>query len=225
MITRRDVLWIAASAPFVKVANAASKEFWDAKEPEQWTKEEVDQLLNQSPWAKPAAISFNNKSGALNIPGFGPMVNGRPYPGVGVPADAGKNASNPLAFQAVIRWETARPIRIAEKNKNFENSQFYVLAAIGDFPSTGDSNEDLAAREQRREMLQEFTRLERKGDAPIYLDRIEPIAAGGIRFYFSRIEPIKESNKEITFATKVGPLEFKAKFSLKDMLYRGKLEL
>ena len=226
MMTRRDVLWIAAGAPLL----AASKEFWDTKDPGEWTKEEIDQLLNQSPWAKPANISFNNSGGTLNVPWPARIGQGNSYPGTtttsrsGTPGDRGKNASSPLAFQAVIRWETARPVRLAERNHAFDDSQFYVLAAIGDFPSTGDANEDLAAREQRREMLQEFTRLERKGDRTIYLDRIEPIAAG-LRFYFSRIEPIKESNKEITFSTKVGPLEFKVKFPLKDMFFRGKLEL
>jgi hypothetical protein len=214
MMTRREAIWIAAGIPLV---GGASKEFWNEKDPGQWTKEETEQLLIQSPWSKPAAISFTKAA-----PGFGTRY-GNVY-GLPGTVDSGRKASSPLAFQAVIRWESARPIRLAEKNNAFEGSQFYVIAAIGDFPTTGDANEDLAAREQRREMLQEFTRLDRKGDAPIYLDRIESIATG-IRFYFSRLDAIKESNKEITFTTKVGPLEFKAKFPLKDMVYRGKLEL
>ena len=224
MMTRRAVLRLVAGMPFAGAKLAASKEFWEAEDPEQWSKDEVGHLLNQSPWAKPAAISFRNSGGVLNLPGFGRVSPGQPYPGAIPPGDKGRNASNPLAFQAVIRWESARPIRLAERNHAFDNSQFYVLAAIGDFPSAGEANEDLDAREQRREMFQEFTRLERKGDAPLYLDRIEPVATG-IRFYFSRLDPIKESNKEITFTTKVGPLEFKARFALKDMFYRGKLEL
>ena len=31
--------------------------------------------------------------------------------------------------------------------------------------------------------------------------------------------------KQVTFVTKVGPLEVKCKFTLRDMLYRGNLEL
>jgi len=216
MMTRRDVLLIAAGIPVW----AAAKEFWNEKTPDQWAKEEVEQMLTNSPWAKPAAISFNNSVGLLGFPGFG----GRP--GVyGVPAgdQNKKGSSTPHAFQAVIRWESARPIRIAEKNNQFEGSEYYVVAAIGDFPAS-DANEDLDAREQRREMLQEFTKLDRRGDSPIYLDRIEPVATG-MRFYFSKLEPITPANKEITFTTKIGPLEMKAKFPLKDMVYRGKLEL
>jgi hypothetical protein len=73
-------------------------------------------------------------------------------------------------------------------------------------------------------MLREYTRLERKGDSPIYLARTESTSLG-IRFCFSRLEPITAANKEIAFSTKMGPLEMKAKFPLKDMLYRGMLEL
>jgi hypothetical protein len=74
-------------------------------------------------------------------------------------------------------------------------------------------------------MLRESTKLERKGPGPIYLDHIEPSGGGGTLFYFSRLEPITPSNKEITFHTKMGPLEIKAKFSLKEMMYKGKLDL
>ena len=59
---------------------------------------------------------------------------------------------------------------------------------------------------------------------PLYLDHIQAIKDGEL-FYFSRLDAIKPSNKEITFTTKLGPMEFKAKFTLKDMMYRGKLEL
>lgn len=225
-MTRREALWIAAGLPLF----SAPKEFWTEKDPGQWTPEEIQQLLTQSPWARPAAVSFTNTAGALNLPGFGRYGAGRTNPGTPVPrpgsatGDAAKNASTPLAFQALIRWESARPIRLAEKSAAFDTAEFYVISATGDVPSSANANEDLEAREQRREMLQEFTRLERKGDPAIYLDRVESIPTG-IRFYFSRLEPIKESNKEITFATKVGPLEFKAKFPLKEMMFRGKLEL
>lgn len=213
---------------------AAPKEFWNEKDPPQWTPEEIEQLLNQSPWAKPANMSVTS------VPeGFSPALGGTQ----GVSRSAGVTASrrggvkqtgdakpgtggetSQATFHAVVRWESALPIRTAEKNGSLEGiSQFYVLLAIGDFPS-GDPSEAPSAREQRQAMLREFTKLERKGDSPIYLDRIEPIAAG-LRFYFSRLEPITPANKEITFVTKMGPLEMKARFPLKDMLYHGKLEL
>ena len=46
-----------------------------------------------------------------------------------------------------------------------------------------------------------------------------------ILFFFRREEPIDADGKEAVFVTKLGPLDVKAKFPLKDMRYEGKLEL
>jgi hypothetical protein len=224
MMTRRAALFsLSGLASLASAAlAAAAKEFWDEKDPSQWSKEEIEGMLNQSPWAKRASISYSTA-----VPGFGPGVIGRRSgvatinrSGTGATTDGGDGK---LDFHAVIRWESARPIRAAEKMRLDEEPDAYVLAAIGDFPA-GDIDESQGAHEQRDAMLREFTKLERHGAPTIYLERSQSIT-GGLRFYFSRLEPITASNKEIAFSTKMGPLEMKAKFPLKDMLYRGKLEL
>lgn len=224
MMTRRAALFsLGGLASLASAAlAAAAKEFWDEKDPSQWSKEEIERMLNQSPWAKPASISYNTA-----VPGFGPGVIGRRSgvatinrSGTGATTDGGDGK---LDFHAVIRWESARPIRAAEKMRLDEEPDAYVLAAIGDFPA-GDIDESQGSHEQRDAMLREFTKLERHGAPTIYLERTESIG-GGLRFYFSRLEPITASHKEIAFSTKMGPLEMKAKFPLKDMLYRGKLDL
>ncbi len=74
-------------------------------------------------------------------------------------------------------------------------------------------------------MLKQYTRLERK-NAPIYLSKVIFQSATETRFYFERTEPIFPDDKQVTFVTKLGPLEAKAKFILKEMVYQGrKLEL
>ena len=57
----------------------------------------------------------------------------------------------------------------------------------------------------------------------IELANIESRKNVGTLFYFSRDEPIKDG--QVTFVTKMGPLEVKAKFTVKDMMYHGKVEL
>ena len=42
-------------------------------------------------------------------------------------------------------------------------------------------------------------------------------------FYFSRLDDISMDDKQVSFSTKLGPMEIKTKFILKDMLYHGKL--
>jgi hypothetical protein len=89
--------------------------------------------------------------------------------------------------------------------------------------------ESTAEKERRLEMLKQYTKLERKG-GPIFLEKFETGSrtgelGPGSYFYFSRLDGISMDDKEVTFVTKMGPMEIKAKFALKDMVYRGKLSV
>lgn len=201
---------------------AAAKEFWDEKFPEDWSPAEIQRILNDSPWAQKAVVGFNGGPGGAA--GFS-------RGGVFSPADqvkysGGSAAASPGTFHAIVRWVSSKPVSAASKGTPDGASSFYILSMTGDFPDEAKPSEGEAstASLDRGEMLRTYTKLERHGDPPIYLDHIQAVS-GGEMFYFSRLEPIKPANKEITFTTKMGPLEFKAKFSLKDMMYRGKLEL
>jgi hypothetical protein len=229
MMTRRTALWLMAGAPLTAAPAlaAAPREFWNEKEPSQWSPQEIEQMLNDSPWARRASISLHNSAPGFGAPGLGGISRSGRISGAttrGGTTTAPDTDTGKVAFEAVIRWESARPIRAAEKIGVVEDPDAYVLTAVGDFPNSASANDDPAEREQQQAMLREYTKLDRKGDGPIYLERTEPTSMG-LRFYFSRLEPITAANKEITFSTKMGPLELKAKFPLKDMTYRGKLEL
>ena len=71
--------------------------------------------------------------------------------------------------------------------------------------------------------------LERKGKDPIYPDRVEILEGNNARlvvFLFPKEgQAIELGNKEVTFHCKMGAMDVKAKFQLKDMIYEGKLEL
>ena len=77
--------------------------------------------------------------------------------------------------------------------------------------------------------LKERTAIERKGKAPIRPEKVELIEAGNLRvpvFFFLRsADPIVAEDKDIVFHTRYGAMDLKAKFILKDMVYKGKLEL
>ena len=229
--------WRRASIAALAISTglAASQDFWDQKDAKDWTPDEVKEMLSQSPWAKPANITFfNNSPGGDDGFADGRAAAGLSNQRVGgrqrSSARTGKTkapASDPGTFQAIVRWETSRPVRAAEKSRPDEgDSGFYILSLNGDLPDFARPNdeESAEARQQRVEMLRESTKLERKGGSAIYLERLEP-GPMGTRFYFSRIDPITPANKEVTFTTKMGPLEIKVKFPLKEMMYKGKLEL
>jgi hypothetical protein len=223
-VTRRSAMLAAMGLPAAMgaLAAAAAKEFWDEKFPEDWSAAEIQRILNDSPWAQKGEVKFNGGPGGA----VGFSAGGFYSPADQVQYHGSSAEKSPGAFHALVRWASAKPVCAAGKGTPDGASQFYMLAMTGDFPDAAkpSDSESVTAAAERGDMLRTYTKLERKGDAPIYLDHIQPIP-GGEMYYFSRMDPITAANKEITFTTKIGPLEFKAKFPLKDMLYRGKLEL
>jgi hypothetical protein len=101
---------------------------------------------------------------------------------------------------------------------------------LGDVPSVGATpDEDESQRAARFETLKQVTRLEHKGDA-ILLSRVavapkNDLTLAGTLFYFSRGLALRPEDKQAIFSTKLGPIDVKCKFTLKDMMYQGKLEL
>jgi len=111
-----------------------------------------------------------------------------------------------------------------------------VVALIGDLlangrrQSGGDSADDDDSRThsgRRTDELKESARLERK-DGPIRLEKVEEGSRVGSRgpdvyLYFARKDDISMDDKVVTFSTKLGRMDIKAKFIMKEMLYHGKL--
>jgi hypothetical protein len=203
----------------------ALDEFWNHKEPSGWSPEEVKQMLTQSPWAKAASV-YNN-TGASGPLGSSRSGGGRRRGGGGSATTANPGPpGGPNNWKTIVRWESALPVREALKVKlKPEDADNYVIALIGSIPGVGIPSEedDPAERKQKLETLQDSTRIERR-DEPLALVRAASGLAGTL-FYFSRVFAIKPEDKQVTFVTKMGPLEIKCKFSLKEMMYRGNLEL
>jgi hypothetical protein len=94
----------------------------------------------------------------------------------------------------------------------------------------GGEGEDPQARRQAMfDRMKENTVLERKGKDPIHPDFVQPVQTqqGSILvFLFPRTgQPIEVDDKEVTFHQKLGPIDWKAKFNLKEMVYNGQLAL
>jgi hypothetical protein len=232
-MTRRGAILVGLGVP---AWGFAATEFWNAKKPEDWTEEERQQLLTKSPWAREATVKYNAGPGGLGAPRGGGGMSRRG----GVMTGGGRGVQNPDStsgptsaghYTAVVRWESALPVREANHNRSKDDpAANYILAINGDLPMlgrrSGDENE--AAFEQRLDMLKQYTKLEKRGD-PIYLNKIGyqsgPAATAGTLFYFERNDLIRLEDHSVTFVTKLGPIDVKVKFPLKEMLYQGKLEL
>ena len=132
-----------------------------------------------------------------------------------------------------IRWESATPIREAlvltrlgrEKADSDDAKKFlgqtvpsYVIAIVGLPPQT------MQLRPEAYAALAKSATLVRKDKDPIQAenatarDRV-------VYFLFPRTSPITLEDKEVEFVSKLGRLEVRRKFKLKDMMIGEKLEL
>jgi hypothetical protein len=252
MLTRRHLLKLAAVAPpLLENAFAWSHDdFWNSKDPAQWTDKETNQMLTHSPWAKQAAIESQGNQSRLGMPGGGGMGRsgggmggagggmggGRGMGGGGMGQgqdgnSGGWGGNGTQNFHALVRWESALPVTAAEKKTaSADAAQAYIISVSG-LPArqnnSTDEDDDRAARMSG--VIKRYTSLERKGKDPIepdHADFTEDVDGGTWRFSFPRSgNPITVEDKDVTFTTKVGRVSLKAKFALKEMMYKDQLAL
>jgi hypothetical protein len=132
-------------------------------------------------------------------------------------------------FKVLVRWESAKPVREASANEMGDASDHYVISVSG-FPLAAENPRP--GRESGPpavDRLKQSSELQRKGRDPIFPDRVEANKTGNttvLLFFFPHTsQPITASDKEVGFITKLGNLELRVKFLIKEMLYRGQLEL
>jgi hypothetical protein len=147
-LSRRGVLTLAGAC-LVPWENLYAGEFWDKKDPSQWTGEEIDRLTSKSPWAKSVTAQYapgsNNGGygqggggyprnggggmggGGMGIPGMGRrggMGGGRP--GGGYP-----QSSN---YKGTVRWESAQPVLDALKTPLPDAFAKHYVIGVRDIP-------------------------------------------------------------------------------------------
>ncbi len=240
---------------------ALAGEFWNDKQPSQWSDKEVKRLLEKSPWAKEANVVLQGGGRGVDMtpPDLstqrGPGGRGGMRGGGGMGGDEGGMGgggggrggggfgggdiaprAQPALPKITIRWASAAPIREASAKAEQPaaspelSSQYYVVMAIG-FPMRGPAPGQPPSQEflqKMAESLRAVTVLKRKGKEPVAPARVGMArGAGGpiMVFLFPRDARLAAEDKEVEFATRSGRMEIKSEFKLKDMLYRGTLEL
>lgn len=148
ILSRRSALTLAGAC-LVPWKNLYATEFWNKKDPSQWTGEEIDQLTSKSPWAKYVTAQYapgsNNGGygqgggyprngggmGGMGIPGMGRRGGmGGGQPGGGYP-----QSSN---YKGTVRWESAQPIRDALKTPLPDGFEKRFVIGVRDIPLIED---------------------------------------------------------------------------------------
>ena len=229
---------------------AARSAFWDSKDPAEWSNEEKQALLWQSPWARQGFARMDDKKKAA--PGYGsngrqgvelpdtrpgtPMGGVKSVPiGEPMPPVPKADTGGPLEFRVLARWETAKPVRLSGGPEVPEmTGQFYVIRLRGlplmpppkakpGEPAPPDPNEGML------QAIKAGTRLERAGKAPIecaHLFTGPGNASTEVLLFFSKTgDPITIADKVVTLESRFAVFHLSIKFPLKEMMYRGELAL
>ena len=211
----------------------------------EWSEKEIRKVLEKSPWAKTVTLTFLAESGFGQGAGGGPLDNqpiqvGRA--GRGAAPISGGGGPRTASRQVLVRWESALPVRRAlerqqvqaemltpeQAEQYFEQAPSEYEVVLGGMPMvemTDTTLEEVKAStylktgDKQRIMAQDV----RISQLPE--ERLAEGQVPNLYFAFPRAIPIELRHKSVEFFTEVGQFKIKKKFKLKDMLFKGKLEL
>jgi hypothetical protein len=165
----------------------------------------------------PSGVDNDHTNGGTRNETGGNPIGGAPVGRGGIPADS----SDLPKFQAVIRWESAAPMRLARKSEDAATLNRYVISVTG-FPrmpakaAAGDNGEDIKA----------YTRLERGGKPPLRPVGVEIRKGGVLEFTFDgSAHPITDEDRDVLFTVSTGSLEARVRFYPRDMMFEGHMAL
>jgi len=249
--TRRQWLQAATMLPARLVLRAARNEFWNSKDPASWSNDEKQFLLGQSPWARVGSARMEDGKNRPATPGYGnngrlggDMPDTRPgVPPGGVrsvpigeaqPPPPNPDPGHPVEFRVLVRWESAKPVRLAGAPELPEaTGQFYVIRLRGlplmPPPKTKPEEGAPNPNESMLQAIEQGSRLERK-DKPglpcAHLFTGAGETATEVLLFFPRgVDPIQVTDKLVTLECRFAPFHLSVKFPLKDMMYKGELAL
>jgi hypothetical protein len=225
---------------------------WDRATFPEWSDDHVDKLLTDSPWARPMTLPFRFSAPAkrpytvsefaqigepLGLPKGWPS--GGPTTGNRTPRiDDGNAPPVQTEIYLTTRWSSALPMRQAMALHQFGRSGLnsakaaellqgtaaeYVLEVAG-FPV---GMVPQGVRRFEAELLASSTLL-LKGRKPLRATAASVPEHGNhliATMRFPRFENLSDNDGFIEFAAQAGPMDIRQKFKLRDMNYKGRLEL
>lgn len=240
--SRREVMALAAALTGWSKVYASTSDFWNQKEPSEWSSQEIDQLTSKSPWAKEvtASVAMDGQGGGMGRQrgmgggGMGGPIGGGMGGGMGRHGGGGMPSQN---YKGTVRWESAKPVMEALKSQQIPEAfkDHYIISVSG-IPlnassrrqqQSQDDDSNQQSMQERLDRLKGVTALQPKTKRDVQPGVIQQPPSAGygtIWFGFSKdMLALKPEDKEVTFVTQFGRMSLKAKFVLKDMLYKSEL--
>lgn len=181
----------------------AAQPFWNKKDPAAWTSDEILQLFTHSPWAVDARVLPRPGRDKGHTDVGGPDVGG---------GRSGGRGTGPIPIISVtevtVVWATAKPLMDTLKSTFPPDFANHYVLSVADLPA---KVEGLVAT------------LETKGKQSVGSGGIETTRRGTLFAFSKELLPLSIADKEVFFQLEADQFSIRARFDLKDMVYRGML--
>jgi hypothetical protein len=228
----RRMMW--CFVPFTAVLVLAADPSWMTKEVSSWTEQDAVQVLTKSPWVAAATVAILPPRSEAQERDGGRMGGGK---AAGLEAlqpsilmgfgKASKGFASTIEKRKTltVRWESALPIRSAEKKAREDaptwEGNYYAISVYG-----------VPGLEDRRTLPVELTKgalLKRSGKKDVKPARVEVILTdeklATLVYLFPRTEELTKQDRQIWFTAQIGQLFLEQEFDAGEMQLQGKLEL
>jgi len=228
---------------------AADEPAWKTRPIPEWTADDAQQLLSDSPWVKtvhPTLTQSNGQprrggrgggvgigfpGGGIGFPGGGRRYpGGGGYPGGGYPGGGGNPGGDTSVEQTPLklRWESALPVREAELKARETGApaideDHYAIAVYG-VPSRMANGDSKTLSDQFKKNAA-LKRDGKKDLKPSSVDVIQREDGPVIVYLFPRSAEISKQDRRVEFDAKIGRLSVSQAFWIDEMVYQGKVEL
>jgi hypothetical protein len=243
----RLLIFLAASAAILTAGNP-----W-GKDSSQWSSDDVQRILTNSPWARVAGATFDtpadDEEKGVELPPGNQAGDSRGATDGKWDGGVSKNSGGILpTLPVTVRWDSALPMTKAWQRApgsqvgdpaltEEELKKYYVISVIGLVAgkSSKQSTRPVASGadgvtsvdpEQMLAGIKSQSHLFFRNKPSVRPDEVRLDAStGALRFYFPRSNPLGMDDKEVLFSTHYGRLTVRQRFRFKDMLYKGELDL
>ncbi|MBM3803047.1 MAG: hypothetical protein FJW26_12160 [Acidimicrobiia bacterium] len=226
-------------------SSLAGGDVWEEKEFTQWSEKDVRKILTSSPWALPVRVNRPYPASGAFEGGNEP---GPPQSGGALGDDSSRPSSDgagpggefegairreqaPPSLEVNVSWATALPIKQAMARRRFGNEvgtnaqakefierkeDHYVAAVVG---------LNVPMIQQAQNPLMSELRCGKEKVRPAKIEVQEQGPSGVVYLFFPRTREITLEDKQIELVMNLGEAKLNRKFKLKDMVFKGKLEI
>ncbi len=226
----------------VTISLLAGDSTWQSKPADQWSQDDVRQVLNDSAWAKRVKVRYieapaQRTGGGTQMPGPFPSPGPTGGPPVGIPGGGSPRSQGPTGVRTgsdvLVRWQSASVVQQAFKKAGIQpppgsdlTGDNYLIAVVG-MPDLGTGFDD-ADDSQVRSRLRDGARLFVGNKRSIIPDRVRAVMLDDgwtILYVFPKSEVGPLGDEKVKLLARVGPAQFTAEFKTKEMEFGGKPDL